>query len=78
MAALVASGLDVLLTYAPAGTHRDYGHRLLRQPTAWGVHFAGTESEAQNGHVEGALAAAERAAREVLDALASEHASEDS
>lgn len=59
------------LTYASAGSHRDYGHALLRQPTAWGVHFAGTESEARNGHVEGALAAAERVAKEVLEAMAS-------
>ena len=56
-------------TYAKAGTHRDYGHPLLRQQTEWGVHFAGTETEAQNGHVEGALAAAERAAAEVADSL---------
>ena len=57
------------LTYNARGAHRDYGHRLLRAPTAWGVHFAGTESEAHNGHVEGALAAGERAAEEVGAAL---------
>jgi monoamine oxidase len=45
-----------------------YGHRALRRPTAWGVHFAGTETEAGSGHVDGAVAAGERAAREVLAA----------
>ena len=59
------------LTYNGMGTHRDYGHPLLRQPTPWGVHFAGTETEAANGHVEGAIAAGERAAEEVLAALRS-------
>ena len=59
------------LTYASAGQHRDYGHSLLRQPAPWGVHFAGTETEAQNGHVEGAVRAGERAASEVLEALES-------
>ena len=49
---------------------RLYGHEALRRPTAWGVHFAGTETEAQNGHVEGAIRAGERAAAEVLDSLA--------
>mgnify|MGYP006087704221 CR=1 FL=1 len=48
---------------------RDYGHSLLRAATEWGVHFAGTESEAENGHVEGAIKAGERAAREVASAL---------
>ena len=57
------------LTYASAGRHREYGHRLLQQPTPWGVHFAGTETEAENGHVEGAIAAGERAAREVTESL---------
>ena len=47
--------------------HRDYGHGDLRAPHGR-LHFAGTESEALHGHVEGALAAAERAAREVLAA----------
>ena len=58
-------------TYASGGgaQHRDYGHPLLRRPAAWGVHFAGTETEQQNGHVEGAIAAGERAAAEVLSAL---------
>ena len=61
------------LTYSPPNAdwvqHREYGHKLLRQPLAWGVHFAGTETEAANGHVEGAIAAGERAASEVLRAL---------
>lgn len=70
LSAAVKAWITDDLTYASAGTHRDYGHPLLRQPTAWGVHFAGTETEARNGHVEGALAAAERAAKEVLDAMA--------
>jgi monoamine oxidase len=58
------------LTFAPAGTHRDYGHPLLRQATPWGLHFAGTETEASNGHVDGAIAAGERVASEVATALA--------
>jgi monoamine oxidase len=34
------------------------------------VHFAGTETERRFGHVDGAVAAGERAAREVIEALA--------
>ena len=60
------------LTYNPEGTHRDYGHPLLRRATAFGVHFAGTETEAANGHVEGAIAAGERAAAEVMASLGDE------
>eukprot|EP00656_Telonema_subtile_P017887 TRINITY_DN19644_c0_g1_i1.p3 TRINITY_DN19644_c0_g1~~TRINITY_DN19644_c0_g1_i1.p3 ORF type:complete len:154 (-),score=51.45 TRINITY_DN19644_c0_g1_i1:245-706(-) len=55
-------------TYNPAGKHRDYGHALLREPLGV-VHLAGTESERQNGHLEGAVAAGERAATEVAQAL---------
>lgn len=58
------------LTYAAEGRHQDYGHALLREPAPWGLHFAGTETEARNGHVEGAIRAGERAAAEVLEALA--------
>ena len=58
------------LTYSAGGSHRDYGHRLLSRATPWGVHFAGTETEAANGHVEGAILAGERAAEEVRAALA--------
>ena len=36
---------------------RLYGHEALRRPTAWGVHFAGTETEAKSGHVDGAVLA---------------------
>jgi len=57
------------LTYASAGRHREYGHPLLQESLPWGVHFAGTETEPENGHVEGAIAAGERAAREVMEAL---------
>jgi len=57
------------LTYASGGRQREYGHPLLRQPAEWGVHFAGTETEAMSGHVEGAVRAGERAAAEVLQAL---------
>lgn len=57
-------------TYAgPGATERDYGHALLRAPTDYGLHFAGTETESHHGHVEGALVAARRAAREVVAAL---------
>ena len=47
-----------------------YGKVQLKAPTGWGVHFAGTESEPRFGHVDGATAAGERAAREVIEALA--------
>ncbi len=57
------------LTFNPDGTHREYGHPLLRAPLTWGVHFAGTETEAEHGHVEGALAAGERVAKEVIAEL---------
>mmetsp|Transcript_39111 Transcript_39111/g.130701 ORF Transcript_39111/g.130701 Transcript_39111/m.130701 type:complete len:397 (+) Transcript_39111:79-1269(+) len=57
------------LTFASAGRHREYGHPLLQQATPWGVHFAGTETEPENGHVEGAIAAGERAAKEVIESL---------
>lgn len=57
------------LTYNAAGAHREYGHPLLRQPLPWGVHFAGTETQAEHGHVEGALAAGERTAKEVMAEL---------
>ena len=58
------------LTYNAGGNHRDYGHPLLSRVAPWGVHFAGTETEAANGHVEGAIRAGERAAEEVMAALA--------
>lgn len=57
------------LTFAPSGSHRDYGAALLRAPTSWGVHWAGTETERANGHVEGAIQAGERAAKEIAAAL---------
>ena len=60
------------LTFDGSASRREYGHRLLRQPTPWGVHFAGTETEAHNGHVEGAVAAGERAAREVLELMSTQ------
>lgn len=46
-----------------------YGHPLLKEPTEWGVHWAGTETEAALGHVEGAVRSGERAAEEVSAAL---------
>ena len=48
-----------------------YGHPGLKEPTGWGVHFAGTETEAEAGHMQGAVIAGERAATEVLEALES-------
>ena len=48
---------------------RLYGHEALRRPTAWGVHFAGTETEAKSGHVDGAVLAGERVAREILERM---------
>jgi len=33
------------------------------------MHFAGTETEAESGHMEGAVIAGERVAREVLEEL---------
>lgn len=61
--------LDPLTFASSERQHRQYGHPLLRQPTMWGVHFAGTETEDCNGHVEGAVAAGQRAAKEVIQAL---------
>ena len=45
------------------------GHPALREPTGWGVHWAGTETEALSGHVDGAVAAGERVADEIEAAL---------
>ena len=48
---------------------RLYGHPALREIAPWGVHFAGTETESKSGHVDGAVAAGERVAREISRAL---------
>lgn len=48
-----------------------YGHALLKRPLPWGVFFCGTETEAMSGHVEGAVLAGERAAREAMVGLKS-------
>jgi monoamine oxidase len=58
------------LTFGMAGARgRAYGHPLLRRPLDWGVHFAGTETEQRNGHIEGAVIAGKRAAAEIQSAL---------
>ena len=57
------------LTFAAGATERAYGHPLLKRPLPWGVHFAGTETESENGHVEGAVQAGERAAEEVAQSI---------
>lgn len=57
------------MTYVSGSHGREYGHKLLKQPTGWGVFFAGTETENLNGHVEGAIVAGRRAAQEVLNSL---------
>ena len=49
---------------------RLYGHPALREAAPWGVHFAGTETESKSGHVDGAVAAGERVAREIESARA--------
>ncbi|KAL1518684.1 hypothetical protein AB1Y20_002971 [Prymnesium parvum] len=46
-----------------------YGNLALKQPTEWGVHFAGTETEHEYGHCEGAIISGLRAASEVAGAL---------
>jgi monoamine oxidase len=56
-------------TYNGNATGRDYGHTLLKERTEWGVFFAGSETEPLNGHVEGAIVAGRRAAREVIESL---------
>ena len=65
-------------TYAPpppassesrGDPRRLYGHALLKKPLPWGVLFCGTETEAEAGHVEGAILAGERAAEEALAGL---------
>ena len=53
----------------------EFGHSLLRKPAKWGgsgvaLVFSGTESEAENGHIEGALRAGERAAAVVAGTCA--------
>ena len=53
----------------PGDPRSGYGHPQLKAALGWGVHFAGTESERHSGHVEGAVVAGERAAREVAEAL---------
>ena len=58
------------LTYNGDAKGREYGHRLLKERTEWGVFFAGSETEPMNGHVEGAIVAGRRAAREVIESLA--------
>lgn len=57
------------LTYHASGYARPYGHHLLRSPHADSVFFAGTETDPEHGHIEGAVRAGERAAREVLSYL---------
>ena len=42
----------------------------LREAAPWGVQFAGTETESKSGHVDGAVAAGERVAREIESARA--------
>ena len=59
-----------MLTCAITMTHNNEGAPLLSRPLPWGVHFAGTETSNDNGHVEGAIKAGERAANEVLASLA--------
>ena len=64
------------LTHAPLPPPSrgvDLGHHALRRRVEWGgggvsLVFAGTESEAEHGHIEGALKAAERAAALVAEA----------
>ena len=48
-----------------------YGHRLFQQPTSGGrIHWASTETAAENpGHIEGALAAAQRAVNSILSTV---------
>ncbi|MFF4829619.1 FAD-dependent oxidoreductase [Streptomyces sp. NPDC001312] len=65
---------------APPTAHRltDYslfGHPLYQQPALDGrLHWASTETATDHpGHIEGALAAGERAAQAVLSAPATTH-----
>jgi monoamine oxidase len=54
-----------------ADNYRTYGHPHYRAPAMNGrLHWASTETSAVTpGHIEGALAAAERASRTIIDAL---------
>ena len=56
------------LTYVGGCKHRCYGDDKLRLPHDL-VHFAGTETEAFHGHVDGALAAADRCVAELAGVL---------
>ena len=49
--------------------HRNYGHALLKQPHARRVIFGGTETENENGHMEGAITSGRRAANEAYSVM---------
>jgi monoamine oxidase len=62
--------MDPLTFGGRSGKNREYGHPLLKEEIEWGgVHFAGSETEPLHGHVEGAIVAGKRAAREVIASL---------
>jgi monoamine oxidase len=52
--------------------HLEYGHSLLKMPHMDRVVFSGTETENQNGHIEGAIISGRRAANEAYSVLMSE------
>ena len=55
---------------SPRAATTSYGHPLYQRATAGRIHWASTETSAQNaGHIEGALWAGQQAARAVLDAI---------
>ncbi len=59
---------------SPGAATTSYGHPRYQQVTAGRIHWASTETSAQNaGHIEGALWAGQRAARAVVDALEGTH-----
>ncbi|GMH64823.1 hypothetical protein TrST_g1232 [Triparma strigata] len=52
-----------------ARQHREYGHALLKQVHARRIVFAGTETESESGHMEGAIISGRRAANEAYQIM---------
>ena len=59
--------------FATPGAWTAFGQRGWREPTGTGIHWAGTETSSRwNGYIDGAIRSGQRAAGEVVAALAGE------
>jgi monoamine oxidase len=59
--------------FATPGAWTAFGERGWREPTASGIHWAGSETSSRwNGYIDGAIRSGQRAAGEVLAALGGE------